>query len=645
MSIHTVSAQIALPWTLELMAVLRVTLAISVLAVLWPHNRLRPLDESSPGPYLLASASLMVSYWVLAGVVLVALHLLNFVTILAMALLPRLAGRRYVHSRYQLRWDVQLFVAGLDAMAHPSLLLHSLKAYLVNLKTLRHPWSKRWQKPSLISAVAFIGVLAVSLWLRLATVFANAAPAYRNGLQNMDWTNALAHNRWMVGGHPIPLGSFMLLAEISRVDFVNPLMLEKLAASLVFLATASGLAAVTWSMSRSMAASLAAITAFGVFPNWLPIPLVRELAVGPAALGMMGVIPTFWLMYQAMRTGHRVYGAASLALVLLAGVTNFDAGIWTAAAALIAWIAAWISHHIPVSRGLGWLASLWMAWMASSIPMLLQRLLSHQWALTSTMFPLPSSALHAPQLSLFELELVAGVLAWALIRIWIEDYGVAVGVLLLLVLALCLQEAPVFIPLHIALSGTRQLLALVESLSISGMVSLLLQDLVTVSQSLGIGLVSLAGLGLGLFTSIQPLTTYTMRSDSYFYAYEMIGRMYQPYSWLAVSNGGSSLAEGEGYHMDPLQWTTHVNPRPTHLRYQSHHHTARPIAQHQIFFFIEHHIHATPLPNNEFTVLRERIRNHDLHVWLAEWQALHSRQETMAVFFQSPELTVYRLQQ
>ncbi len=644
MSIHTVSTTISLPWTLEWATVLRITLSLGILTLLWPRERMRPHSEATVGgPYLLASTSLMVSYWVVAGIVLVALHIFNVATILAIAALPRIIDKPQIQSRYRLRWNVKFLVTILETIEHPEVILRSLKAHGTGLLTLCRVFRQLGHFPSFMTFVAFSGALAVSLWLRLDTVFRHAAPFYQNAFRNIAWTNALTHSHWMVGGHPIPLGSFILIAEISRVGFVNPLMLEKLAASLVFIGTASGLAAVTWSITRSMAASLAVITAIGVFPQWLPMPLARELAIGPTALGMMGAIPAFWLMYHVMRTGYRIYGIASLALVFTAGVTNFDAGVLTATAAFVGWMAAWATHHIQVRRGLGWLLTLVMAWLTSSIPMLFQRLVSHQWPVTTTMFPLPSSALHTPQLSLFEIALFAGVLIWVAIRIWIEDYGASVGILLLLVLAVGLQESSIIVPWHFHLTGTRQLLTVVESIAIGGIVCLLFQDLITLSKVFAISLVSLAAAALGVFIPVQPFTTYTTRSDSYVFAYEMVERTNRPYSWLIVSNGGVSLAAGAGYRMDPLQWTSHVRPERSPLMYRGSNRTYRRIAQHHIFLFVERHIHTSPVPNNEFTVLREQIRNRDLELWLAHWKAAHPQRGTLAVFFKSPQLTVYRL--
>ena len=646
MTIHTLSNTIALPFSLQLVAVLRTVMALGILTLLWPYDRFRPrFQTSTTSPYLLASFSLMVSYWALAGILLVALHLLNTFTVLAMAALPRLLGKRQIHSRYLLRWDVKFLVASLDTMAHPVLILQGLQARTEKLRRLSGKARGFWHLRSLLWTFTFGSALAVSLWLRLDTVFRNAAPVYQNALQNLDWINALAHNRWIVGGHPIPLGSFIVIAEIARVGFVNPLMLEKLAASLVFLGTLAGLVAVTWSMTRNVGSVLAAIVVMGIFPHWLPIPLVRELAVGPAALGMMATIPAFWLMYQGIQTGHRVYGIASLGLILASGVTNWDAGLLTAIAALMGWLAVWLSHRIPVGSGLSWLSTIVLTWGLSWIPMLLERLASHQWPLTTTMFPLPSTVLHAPQISSLEIGLLVGTLAWVAIRIWIEDYGAALGTLLLLVLALCLQEAPVLIPWHFVLSGTRQLLTLAESLAVSGIVALLVQDLITLPRVLGASLVYLAAVGLTMLTGIQPISTYTLRSDSYFFAYAVISRTHLPYSWLAVSNGGTSMVTGTGYHMDPLQWADHVIPKNTPLLYKGQHGSYRTISQHQIFFFVEHQIHATPLPNNQFTVLREQIRNHDLKVWLSQWLGDHPHAQSMTVFFQSPHMTVYRLSQ
>lgn len=645
MSIHTLSATIALPWTLEWGAVLRITLTLGLLTFLWPFHRMRPHAETTAGPYLLASASLMVSYWIVAGIVLVVLHIFNALTILAMASLPRLIQKPKTSTRYQLRWNSNILVASLETIEHPQLILNALKAWGRRLHVLDRARHRRNQMASLLGILAFTAAMAVSLWLRLDTVFRNAAPFYQNALQNIAWINALAHNRWMVNGHPIPLGSFIVIAEIARVGFVNPLMLEKLAASLIFVVTASGLAAVAWSITRSMAASLATVVAIGVFFQWLPVPAVRALAIGPTAVGMIGAVPAFWLMYHTMRTEYRIYGLASLALVLTAGMTNVDAGILTASAAFIGWLAAWMAHRIPVTRALGWLATLLVAALAASIPMLFQRLVSHQWAVATTMFPMPSPALHTPQLSLLEMVLLIGVLVWVAVRIWIEDYGAAMGVLLLLILAITLQESSVLIPWPLHLSGMRQLMTQVEAVAIGGVVCLVVQDLVTIAQSLAISLVSLTAIGLGMWTSLPPITTYTMRSDSYFYAYEMIERTYQPYSWLAVSNGGTSLAAGAGYRMDPLQWTTHVKPERGPLLVQGRDHTYHPLVQHQIFFFVERHIHRTPLPTSEFTVLREEIQNHDLKVWLSQWNASHSHSNTMTVFFESPVLTVYRLRE
>lgn len=643
MTMHALSATIALPWTLELETCLRIVFTLGLLTVLWPFQRMRPYTDTMAGPYILASASLMVSYWIIGGVVLVLLHLFNALTILAMAALPRLMRKPESPSRYQLRWNTSFLVTTLESIEHPQLILNALKAYTRRLRVLRHPSKRGRHVGAIIGLAAFAAVWTASLWLRLDAVFLHAAPFYQNALQNIAWIDALAHNRWMVNGHPIPLGSFILIAEIARMGFVNPLMLEKLAASLVFIATASGLAAVAWSVTRNVAATLAALTVIGVFFQWLPLPAARVLAIGPTTIGMMGAVPAFWLMYHTMRVEHRIYGIASLALVLTSGMANVDAGILTALAAFIGWAAAWISHHVPASRAIGWLASLLLAYAVSWIPMLFQRLVSHQWAVSTTMFPMPSQALNTPELSLFEIALLLGVLMWVAVRIWISDYGAALGVLLLLVLAIAIQESSVLISWPLHLSGTRQLLTEAESLAVAGIVCFLVQDLVTIFQSLAISLVSAIAIGFGLLTGLQPVSTYTLRSDSYFYAYELMERMNRPYSWIVVSNGGSSLVAGEGYRMDPLQWTTHVNPSHDPLLYQGRGRTYRPIAQHQIFFFVERQIHRAPLPNEEFTVLREQIRNHDLKVWLSDWHASHPHSNAMTVFFQSPQLTVYRL--
>lgn len=644
MTFHTLSNTIALPGSLQFVAVLRTIMALGILTLLWPYDRFRPrFNVGNTEPYLLASFSLMVSYWTLTGIILLTFHILNTFTVLAVAALPRLLGKRQVQSRYLLRWDVKFLVATLDALAHPSLVFGWLKGAGKEVEQLLGKVGAIWNFKSFFWTLTFGGVIGISLWLRLDTVVRNAAPAYQNALQDLDWTNALAHNRWVVGGHPIPLGSFILVAEILRVGFVNPLMLEKLTATLVFLGTLAGLATVTWSITRNTASVLATIIVFGIFPHWLPIPLVRELAGGPSELGMMATLPAFWLMYEALRGGHRVYAIASLALILASGVTNWDAGILTATAALIGWLAVWLTHRIPASRGFGWLSAIGLAWAVSWIPALVEHLASHQWPLSTTAFPLPSVTLHTPQLSALEIALLAGALIWLAIRIWIEDYGAALGVLLLLVLAYSLQEASVLIPGHFLLSGTRQFQSLVESLAIGGIVALLVQDLVTVPRILSVVLVSLSALGLLIRTGIQPLTSFALRSDSYFYAYEMISHTSPPFRWLAVSNGGTSMAAGSGYHMDPLQWATHVSPTHTPLLYKGQGGLQRPISQHQIFFFVERNIHGTPLPNNEFTVLREQIRNNDLKSWLSQWHNTHPNGGSMTVFFQSPQMVVYRL--
>lgn len=643
MTIPMLATTMGLPWSLQVASVVRIGLTLGIFVALWPYNRFRPQFEADAGPYLLASFSLMVSYWVLSGVVLVAAHLLNTVTVLLMAALPRLIQARHIRSRYGLRWDVK-FVESLEPENRVAPAAPGLQTPRLKFHTWIHQFESLFRWQPCLGVLIFAAVLVLSLWLRLDTVLRNAAPFYRNALQNLDWIQALEHGHWLVGGHPIPLGSFILFAEIARVGFVNPLMLEKLAASLVFLGTALGLLAVCWSMTRNIAAVLAVFCAYGLFSQWLPIPLVRELAVGPTSLAMMGTIPAFWLMYSSMRTGSRVYGIASLSLVMMAWATNPNAGILTAGAALVGEVAAALTHPVPLRRALEWLLGLLLASLVAWIPLLFERLIAHQWALTATMFPLPSTLLNTPRLSGLQIGLVVGILAWMAIRIWIEDYGAAFGVLLLLALALSLQEASVWVPWHFVLSGTRQLSALAEALAIGGVVALLVQDLITLWNTLSVSLVSVAALTLTLLTGLQPMSTYTLRSDSYFYAYALIARTQTPYSWLAVSNGGTSMVAGTGYHMDPLQWTARVSPKPRLLLYKGSS-GERPVTQHQIFFFVEHRIHATPLLNNQFTILREQIRNQALKTWLSQWHQAHPHSSAMTVFFQSPQMTVYQLSQ
>lgn len=643
MTLPMLATTIGLPWSLQVVTMVRIGLTLAVLVALWPYNRFRPKFEADTGPYLIASFSLMVSYWVLAGVVLVAAHLLNPVTVLLMAALPRLLQTRRIRSRYGLRWDVKL----VESLEPENQAAHSTlgpKTPRIKFRTLLHHVHDFWRWQTILGILIFGATIALSLWLRLDTVLRDAAPFYQNAPQNLKWIYALAHSHWLVGGHPIPLGSFILVAEVMRVGFINPLMLEKLAASLVFLGTSLGLLAVCWSITRNIASVLAVLLAYGLFSQWLSIPLARELAVGPTSLAMMGTIPAFWLMYSCMRTGSRVYGMASLGLVLMAGVTNPDAGVLTAGAALIGWIAVWLTHPVPWRRIIGWLSSLLLASLVASLPMLLERVLSHQWALPTTMFPLASTHLNTPRLSALEVGLLIGTLAWMAIRIWIEDYGAAFGVLLLLVLALGLQEASVWVPVHFVLAGTRQLLALAEALAIGGVVALFVQDLITLWNALSVSLVSLAAVALTMLTGLQPMSTYTMRSNSFFYAYARLARMEAPYSWIAVSSGGTSMVAGSGYHMDPLQWTARVSPKSASLLYKGSSGT-RPITQHQIFFFVERRIHTTPLTNNQFTVLREQIRNQALKTWLSQWHQAHPHTSAMTVFFQSPQLTVYQLSQ
>lgn len=322
-------------------ALLRVVLAVLVIAVLLPWLMFPRLDEPEANP--LVSRALWMAF--LATVVvhgLAGMRIYEAPVFLVICLLVAMRSRLYAVSeqgRIQLRIRaVGWFYDRVDRKPLPEAPDPKVRPALT-----RRPGS--WQAASAVLVGAEFAAVAVVLF---AKAFQTPVPPLSDAPVNLAWLKYM-ENYVLYHDEVYPRGMYAVLSLVRKFTWLNGVVLLDLVGPLISLTIVAAMAFFVRKTTRSWGAVVVAVALYGLFPQFLPTLLGRRGAPNSEEYGLVFVLPAAWFLYAFLVHGRRGDRTSAAAAAGVAAFTHpFPAlfaiammGGSTVAAVVYRWRAAW----------------------------------------------------------------------------------------------------------------------------------------------------------------------------------------------------------------------------------------------------------------------------------------------------------------
>ncbi len=629
-----------------------------VVLVWWPTFALVQFSGMERIDRLVSNATRMLLVLIVAGYLLTAIGILNWMSLAAVLVLLRLGVPSGVASTPSLGANTTVssrLLADLNELtALPSGFLARRRRPAPEQRAQSR---RRWSWYGAIAALATTGVVAVAAWMRFWQNWLHAALPYSDAYVLLAWMKDIQLGRLFPDGI-YPRGYLLVMAEWSQLGATNPILLEKFFGPAVGVAMVLTLGYTAYRLSGKVAPGIIAMLCYGSLTFLFPYTVDRQAASLAQEFGSVFALPTAYFVYRSW-TDHEHAGWrwTAVSLLAVAGLVHpiplLNASIAAIAGTLGGWMASGIDRRV-----LGWyLRWVPLAAILVALPIVLPRALGIPLYGSSAAFLVSHSGAVAPPLTAVAAVSAGACLALFLFHLLRRREGTVIAVPLVALLALCgalfVQQLPRF-GVQSALLSQRSgnFVAFTEGLGLA-MGWWLLEEVVAwmVSGRWAKWVSLLAAIAVSVFAlrsyPPKPLTPYSMTSDAFVAAWVKITDTQPPDRWLAVSNDlGYAFALGQGFQIDAPAFVAHVSPstpgawpqyvpgggRPSY-----------PIGQSEIFLFVNHRYHVANLGTAGLAYARvDRQDTILVQRWLTSWEAHHA---APSVFFSSPQLTVYELKQ
>ncbi|PSR22630.1 MAG: hypothetical protein C7B45_06145 [Sulfobacillus acidophilus] len=633
----------ALPVPLMVLTMAQVVVGGSIVAAVLPTAMFPRLSIEDQDQWLVR-LGFMMTWLMLAGYLLAALHIFSGVALLFLMAITAWLLHRRAHNRYVLTGGQHVAASlfdrlsqSLDDRAREG---RDWKRWLSWVP--RRPWDYLW-------AVLVLLVLALAAWMRLGPNWQHAALFSSDADETLQWVKGIdASSLFPTGLYP--MGYYLVMAALQTLTHANAVVFVKFFSALVgTLLTAS----VMWSTYRFAGRAVPALAAglvYGIMPHLLPYDGVRQLAAEGQEFGDLWVLPLAWLIFQSWVTRRRGYVLAGVAMLTAVALTHPVALINAVLAAIAATLAGWVVAGVagPILKDYLWMVPL--AALVSVLPLAIGFALGIPLLSTGVSFLHASGVGGPPPIGLMAWVALAGIFALFVTKLlWYDELwemGVPLIALLLLMFAEAIMQLPrVGVDSAVLMARGGALLALVETfcvgLGVAGVQEAVERLGVFRTGAAAGSLVAVLASAVVLLRHMppRPFVGYSMTSDTFVAEMVRIETSFPRFSWDVVANGAYALVLNDGYQYEPSFWLSHMSYADRWPIVHGLSPKAYPISQRYIFFFVPHHLALSrEVPGRVALLAQDRAQDRLVTLWIREWTRRHG---PMPVYFENPALTIY----
>ncbi len=648
----------ALPLVLMVETVTSMIAVGALVLIWWPTYALVQFSEMDGIDRLASNATRMVLFLIVIGYLLTAIQILSWMSLAAALILLRLGVPRPDASTE--RGDTNTPISRRLMVELNELVALPTRLWAKGPRRgteVGHQGRGRWSWYGVAATAGTTAVVAVATWMRFWQNWVHAALPYSDAYVLLAWMKDIQLGRLFPDGI-YPKAYMLVMAEWSQLGGTNPVVLEKFFGPAVGVAMVLTAGYTAYRFSGKVAPGIIAMLCYGSLTFLFPYTVDRQAASLAQEFGSVFALPTAYFVYQSwIQPTQRGWRWTAISLLAVAGLVHpiplLNASIAAVAATLGGWMAAGIDRRL-----LGWYLK-WIPLTALlvALPIVLPRALGIPLYGSSAAFLVSNAAGPAPPLNAVAAVAAGACVTLFLLHLLRRRDGTVITVPLVVLIALAgallVQQLP-RLGLKSALLSQRSgnFVAFTEALGLA-MAWWLLEEIVAWVTSnrpaAWISLVLAIAVSIGAWRTFppRPLTPYAMTSDAFVAAYVDIATSQPANSWLAVSNDlGYSFALGQGFQIDAPLFVSHVPPTisGTWPRYAPGGGApSYPIGQREIFLFVNHRYHVADLGTAGLAYARaDRQDTILVEGWLKAWEAHHAAPK---VFFSSPQLTVYELQE
>lgn len=611
-----------------------------------------PLEVDGPDQWM-ARLTLMLLWMMGIGYVIDVIHLYSGAGLLVLlavtgAILHRQQSRRYQLSRgQQMSVGIYETLSGFDWVKHQW--TRSREQWGSTLPAL-FTWTR--SPLAYVFLLAILTIMAGTAWLRFADDWHQAALFFSDASETLAWVKGIQVNTLFPNGL-YPQGYYIVMAELASLTHANAIVFIKFFGAFVgTLMTAS----VMWSTYRFSGRAVPAIVAgalYGLMPHLMPYYGVRQMMAEGQEFGNMLVLPTAWLVFQSWVTRKPGYVLAASSLLAVVGLTHPIALLNAALAAVAATLGAWIVTGTAkkILRRYLWMVP--MAALISILPLGIPYMMGVPLIGTATPFLLSQTQGGGlPPIPLMVWVALAGIGALFITKLlWYDDLwemGLPATAFLLLLFSEGIVQLPrVGIDSYVLAIRSGEFLAMAEVLGIGLGVAAIQEALEKLGVRRSLAALSLFVISAAALTRViilnppHPFSSYSMQTDAYTREYVHIEMTLPNFSWIVVSLGSYAYAVNQGYQYSPTLWSAHVSPSSRWPHYHVAGTPAYALDQRYIFFFVPNTVHVPDVPGKAAIQATDNREVALLHHWIRDWE---KRYGPMPVYYHSPNLTVYRLE-
>lgn len=614
-------------------------------AIMFPRLEIDDQDQ------WMGRAALMLAWLMVVGYVLASIRFFSAVALLVLVAATTWIVRRRARSRYELSGGALVGASLYDFLSHTFSWRRTAADQAETFsRSLPNGWLPRRPGTYVWMSLTFL-VLGVAAWMRIGPNWNHAGMYFSDAYETLQWVKGIIDSSLFPNGI-YPMGYYIVMAEIKSLMHANGIMFVKFFGGFVGMLLTGSVMWSTYRFSGRAVPALAAGTIYGLLPHLMPYTGVRQIAAEGQEFGNMLVLPVAWLVFQSWVTKKPGYVLAASALLTAIGLTHPLALLNAALAAIAATVGGWAVSGIsgPILK-----RYLWMVPTAAVVviaPLLIAYLAGVPLISTGVNFVNTSGGPVHPAIALMVWVALGGIFILFVTKLlWYDDLW-EMGLPATAFLILGLAEAVVQLPrigINTAALTLRagEFLALAEAFSIGMGVAGVQEALerLGVRRSLAAsGVLAASALSLGFLLQRvppAPFTAYTLSPADFIVEYVRIEETLPRYSWLSVDYNGYALALNDAYQYNPDFWTAHVSPNTRWPRFHGLSAKPYPVSQRYVFFFVLHHVPSSDFLSGKTPFYSQRFPENNLtRRWVKAWE---SRFGPMPIYYQSRDLTIYRL--
>lgn len=498
----------------------------------------------------------------------------------------------------------------------------------------------RWL--SALHSLAFLGVLAVSAYLRFADAVRHAAPALSDSYITLAWMKYIERRQLFHDGI-YPQGFHIYLSILRKFSAVDPLLVLKYAGPfngvLIVLSVYYLLSRLTGQKTPALVGAFA----YGVLARDLPYGFIRQAATNSQEYALVFLLPTLWFGLRYLQGGDRRDACLTLQGLAVIGLSHAMVAFFAAAGILAVIGASVLSLSAPWRRLAHLIVGLLVAGLISAIPLGVGMVLGKSLHSSSAEFAAAKAVIPPPPwtgaiLDGLILAALAGLYALVVVRHRSRRAGF-LFVVLLLAGATALYQAPRLGVQSVVLAArSGELLALALCLAYGlfwhgeGRAGPLVAVLAVASMA-----------GVLLYRPPQPAEPYKMQWDEAVEQYLRIAYTHLPTDWLIVSNEeGYALVLGRGWHLTVSDFLARYSPSERLFGFRGRSGEQERLLVSDIYIFYEKEPYPVPLDNPQVreTYRRRLEEGRRLRQWIEEYQATHN---DMKLYYEGERLQVYTI--